>query len=109
MKSESQPVTSNRKIGELLVEEGLITVEQLQEALAAQKKQPVYMPIGEVCVDLKLISREQLKTVLSRHKKRIPLGELLTNLGLVSSDQVEESLKEQKKSGKKLGEILIQK
>lgn len=110
MKSEtSQPATSNRKIGELLVEEGLITVEQLQEVLAAQKKQPVYMPIGEICVDLKLISREQLKTVLSRHKKRIPLGELLTNLGLVSVEQVDECLKEQKKSRKKLGELLIQK
>jgi type IV pilus assembly protein PilB len=108
-KETSEAVSSNRKIGELLVEEGLITVEQLQEVLAAQKKQPVYMPIGEVCVDLKLISREQLKTVLSRHKKRIPLGELLTNLGLVSAEQVGECLKDQKSSRKKLGEILIQK
>jgi type IV pilus assembly protein PilB len=110
MKSEiALPAQSKAKIGELLVREGLISAEQLEEALAVQKKQSVYMPLGEVCVDLKLISRDQLKTLLSRHQKRIPLGELLTNLGLVSAEHVQECLKEQKTSGKKIGEILIAK
>ena len=95
------------KIGELLVQDGLVTADQLQAALAAQNKQPIYMPLGEICVDMKLISREQLKKLLSKHQKRIPLGELLTNLGLVSAEQVQGCLKEQKSSSKKLGEILI--
>jgi len=111
MKNEptrSEP--SKLKIGELLVKESLITEDQLQEALAAQKKQPIYMPLGEICVDMKLVSREQLKALLSRHQKRIPLGELLTNLGLVSAEQVQQCLEEQKSSPKKkLGEILIEK
>ncbi|HEX9445616.1 MAG TPA: ATPase, T2SS/T4P/T4SS family [Candidatus Binatia bacterium] len=97
------------KLGELLVQESLVTREQLEEALAAQKKQQVYMPLGEVCIDLKFITRDQLRKIISAHKKRIPIGELLANLGLVTPQQVEESLQEQKAAGKKLGEVLIEK
>ncbi|HEY1373902.1 MAG TPA: ATPase, T2SS/T4P/T4SS family [Candidatus Binatia bacterium] len=111
MKVEGTRATAAKpKIGELLVQEGIITRAQLDEALAAQKKQPVYMPLGEICVDLKFISRDQLKALLTKHHKRIPLGELLTNLALVTPSQVQECLNEQKKSPKKkLGDLLIQK
>lgn len=109
-KSESsRPETSKPKIGELLLKDGLITPEQLQEALDAQKRQPVYMPLGEICVEMKLLTREQLKTLLSKHQKRIPLGELLINLGLVTAEQVQECLQAQKSSGKKIGATLIEK
>ncbi|MGH7769511.1 MAG: hypothetical protein ACREQP_18855, partial [Candidatus Binatia bacterium] len=85
MKKESpQANQSKAMIGELLVKDGLITQEQLEEAVAVQKKQQVYMPLGEICVDLKFISREQLKKTLGTHQKRIALGELLINLGLVT-------------------------
>jgi type IV pilus assembly protein PilB len=97
------------KIGELLVQDGLITAAQLEEAVAVQKKQQVYMPLGEVCVDLKFVSRDQLKKVLTSHQNRIPIGELLANLGLVTPEQIQESLKEQKTSGKKIGQVLIEK
>lgn len=106
----TRPVSTKAKIGELLVDEGMITSAQLDEALAAQKKQPVYMPLGEICIDLKFITRDQLKTLLAKHQKRIPLGELLTNLALVTQEQVQECLKEQKKDPKrKLGNLLIEK
>src|SRR5215467_12597536 len=112
MTTKSEPARSEAsklKIGELLLKDGLITPEQLEEALAAQKRQPDYMPLGEVCVEMKLISRDQLKTLLSKHQKRIPLGELLINLGLVSAEQVKECLQAQKSSPKKLGALLIEK
>src|SRR5690242_7990481 len=105
----SPPEVSKPKIGELLLKDGLITPEQLQEALATQKRQSVYMPLGEICVEMKLLSRDQLKALLSKHHKRIPLGELLINLGLVTAEQVQESLQAQKSSGKKLGAVLIEK
>jgi type IV pilus assembly protein PilB len=110
MKKDS-PQTSRApsKIGDLLVKDGLITAEQLQEALAVQKKQQLYMPLGEVCVDLNFISRAQLKKTLSVHQKRISIGELLSNLGLVTPEQVQQCLAEQKSSGKKLGQVLVEK
>src|SRR6266851_5327727 len=110
MKKASLEASPNlTKIGELLVQDGLITTAQLEQAMAVQKKQQIYMPLGEICVDLKFVSREQLKKVLTAHKKRIPLGDLLANLGLVTAEQIRESLKDQKATGKKIGQALIDK
>lgn len=95
------------RIGELLVQEGFITLEQLEEALAVQKSQKVYKPLGEVCVELKLISRSDLNRILRRYRKRIRLGELLLNLGLVSREQLREALEQQQAEEKKLGTILV--
>jgi len=44
------------RIGELLVREGAITDEQLQDALAIQKQQKVYSPLGEVCITQKFLT-----------------------------------------------------
>ncbi|HEY3306168.1 MAG TPA: ATPase, T2SS/T4P/T4SS family [Candidatus Binatia bacterium] len=110
MKKET-PETTQRtaKLGELLVQEGLITAKQLEEAVAVQKKQQIYMPLGEICVDLKFITRDQLKKTLGTNQNRIALGELLTNLGLVTPEQVRDALKQQKVSRKKIGQILVEK
>lgn len=109
--SKESPQANPRtaKLGELLVKEGLITSAQLEEAVAVQKKQQIYMPLGEICVDLKFITRDQLKKTLGTHQNRIALGELLTNLGLVTPEQVREALKEQKVTRKKIGQILVEK
>ena len=41
------------RIGELLVQEGLLTEKQLQEAVTKQYKKTSYSPLGEVCVQLR--------------------------------------------------------
>jgi type IV pilus assembly protein PilB len=109
--SKESPKANPRmaKLGELLIKEGLITSEQLEEAVAVQKKQQIYMPLGEICVDLKFITRDQLRKTLGTHQNRIALGDLLTNLGLVTPEQVREALKEQKVTRKKIGQILVEK
>jgi len=57
-----QPV--NRRLGDLLVAEGLISQEQLTRALAAQKG--TTEKLGSILVRLKLLSEEQLIGFLSR-------------------------------------------
>jgi MSHA biogenesis protein MshE len=42
-----------------------------------------------------------------RQKKRVRLGELLTEHGTITAEQLEQALKEQKRSGRKLGRVLI--
>lgn len=54
------------KLGEILVKEGLITNQQLDEALAAQKKDPQRRPVGEVLVSMGFISEENLALALSK-------------------------------------------
>src|SRR5712664_472589 len=57
-----QPV--NRRLGDLLVAEGLVKQEELQRALAEQKG--TTEKLGSVLVRLKLVNEEQLTGFLSR-------------------------------------------
>ena len=62
-------ITGGRKkirIGDLLVEAGAITEEELQEALAYQKENGGR--IGNVIMELGFISQELLITVLTTHR-----------------------------------------
>lgn len=95
------------RIGELLVQEGLLTEKQLQEAVSKQYKKTTYSPLGEVCVQMKFISKAQLQDVLRKYQKRLNLGTLLVQMGLISNEEVEQALEIQKDQGKKLGRILI--
>lgn len=100
---------SKLRVGELLIQEGAITGENLVKALAVQKEKKIYKPIGEVCVDLKFLSRARLHQILNRYHKRISVGDLLINLGLITPQQLDEGLNHQRKIGGKLGEILVSK
>jgi type IV pilus assembly protein PilB len=105
------------KLGDLMVREGLLTMDALQKALVAQKQtgminpngQPGhYKPLGQICVDLKLITKQDLQRFLSRHHKRIQIGELLINLGLINQDQLNHVLEQQKFSANRFGTLLVQ-
>lgn len=95
-------------IGELLVQEGYVSREQLNEAITLQKANKSYVPLGEVCVGMRLISRAELQQLLKKHKKRLYLGELLVNLGALTPDELNRVLDIQKFERKKLGTILIE-
>lgn len=96
------------KLGELLLNEGIITPEQLERALAVQKRQKAYKPLGEICVELQFLSNAQLNRTLNKYQKRIRTGDLLVNLGLISQDQLQIALAKQKSTRGKLGKILIE-
>lgn len=97
------------KLGDLLLQEGLIQKQQLEEALMVQKRQSVYKPLGEVCIELGFIARITLRDILAKHQKQILLGDLLVNMGIITEDQLEEALFLQRHTNKKLGEMLIEK
>ena len=103
-----QPVRKVR-LGELLVHEGILTAEQVIEALLVQKKQRPPKPFGLVCQDLGLLSTEELARLLRKYRRRLLLGELLVQLNLISQDQIDEALQIQKQTKQKLGEILLEK
>ncbi len=100
---------AKRRVGELLLQDGLLTRNQLRQAMEIQKTQDRYEPLGEICVGMKWFSRSVLNGFLRKHQKNILLGELLTNVGLVTEKQVEEALETQKSTHEKLGKILVQK
>jgi type IV pilus assembly protein PilB len=101
--------TLEMRVGELLVKLGFLDEDQLEQALAVQREQTNYRPLGEICKDLGFISGQELRDILFRYQKQILLGELLQKLGIISNDQLNEAIQEQKRSGEKLGQILVKK
>ena len=101
-------VAAKPLIGELLVQEGLISKDQLNDAIAHLKGKRSHVPLGEIFVEKRFLSRPELQSVLKKHKKRLYLGELLVNLGHLTQEEVENALQIQKIERKKLGQVLIE-
>ena len=96
------------RVGDILLEEGIVTEEQLEEALEFQKSEETPLPLGEVCINLKLISRSDLRRLLRKYQANIQLGELLVNMGLIDHEQLEEALQHKEITGEKLGTVLME-
>jgi type IV pilus assembly protein PilB len=102
-------MTEKMMIGNLLVDEGYVTKEQLKEALNLQKKKNDYIPLGEAFVELKYLSKAELKDIIKKYQKHAFIGELLVNMGLITSSEMQQALEFQERHAeKKLGEILVE-
>jgi len=99
---------SGRRFGEVLVEEGIITAEQLEAALRLQAVSRTYVPIGQVLLANKLVTRRQLDALLHRHKKRSRLGDILVKAGRITTAQLHEALAYQRRTPMPIGQALIQ-
>ncbi len=92
---EIEDLASQPKIGQILVSCGAITLEQLDEALEAQRSEEPHEPLGKILVDRKLISASQLAYFLNL-QVMLDLSDSdwprevaqLQALGLLTADQV---------------------
>lgn len=108
------------RIGELLVKEGYLSIEDLERVLDLERQQAQdgpdkpglgtegYRPLGRICIDLNLVTEQELQRVLHKYHKRILLGELLVNQGIVTQTQVQEALQRQQSDKRKLGLLLVE-
>jgi hypothetical protein len=100
------------KLGELLLQDKIITQEQLQKALDYQKENPK-VRIGEALVKLGFVSIKtiveiQAKQVLSDAPPLPRLGEILLTEGAITQEQLRKALEHQERHpGTKLGQTLI--
>ena len=121
-----------RPLGQLLVDDGLLTADQLERALAEQKK--TGRLLGEILVDWRYVTGFRIARALTKQhgvelratdsvqapprrsvpsEKRVlrawrPLGRVLVEGGYVSEIELERSIIEQRESGGgRLGEILV--
>jgi type II secretory ATPase GspE/PulE/Tfp pilus assembly ATPase PilB-like protein len=111
---ETRPILSMKptspndpQLGALMLEEGLISDSQLQEALRTQSKLEVYRPLGQILLDQKAISAKQLNLFIDKHHKRARLGEILLKSKIITGEQLEIALGYQKATGLPLGEMLV--
>jgi hypothetical protein len=96
-----------RRFGELLVEETLITPEQLREALRIQASICTYVPLGQILTMQGWLKRAQVTATLRRHRKRARLGELLVRAGKITLQQLQAALDRQRQLRQPLGQALI--
>ena len=95
------------RLGDLLVQEGLVTEKQLAAALQEQREHPGYVPLGQILVGWKLVTPKQLTLLLERAEKRPRLGELLLRHGAITQARLDEALRQQKLKHRPLGELLV--
>jgi len=108
----SQSTTQGRKLGELLVEAGLVPQDTMKRVLQDQKTSAErggeYRLLGQICVEMHLLSQARLQQFLREHQKSIRIGDLLVNLRRITPADLNKALKLQQSEPKqRLGEILV--
>jgi len=96
-------------IAKLLVDEGLITEDQLIYAKRIKSKLVSDRSLIEIFKELRLLSNQQLNDVLKQQRLNIRLGDLLVELGHIRQGDLDSALAIQAEHrGQKLGDILVE-
>jgi hypothetical protein len=96
-----------RRLGEVLLEENLITAAQLETALRLQAASRTYVPIGQVLLGSRILTRKQLNALLHRHNKRSRIGDILVKAGRITADQLHTALNHHRHATVPLGQALV--
>ena len=89
------------RLGEILLQKGYITWEQLEEGLKLQKEAEKAAQLNSMVVGSHVTS--------AKHTPVLNLGEVLVRHGWIGWDQLSDALALQKMTGKILGKILLEK
>lgn len=97
------------KLGELLVQENIVTPQQIDHALG-QQRELREKKLGELLVEKNIVSADGLIEAIKRQESKpvMRLGEALLETGAITQAQLDTALNEQKNGRKKpLGELLV--
>jgi len=97
---------SVKKVGELLVEQQLISQEQLQEALELQKVFPD-QPIGQLLCKLGFVKESDLSFVLDQKNKRRKLTDILLKSALIDQQKLSHAREVSKQSNISIEKSLL--
>jgi len=89
-------------LGQRLLRAGLISQSQLAQALREQQQN--HLKLGEVCLEHGWLTPSDLYRFLP--SQALSLGEILVALGYLDFEQLRVALAQQRRYGRKLGEIL---
>src|SRR2546421_55810 len=76
------------RIGQILVEDGLLSMEQLSKALRIQARLEDRKPIGLLVVELGWVTRPRLELALRRHRHGLSVEGILVERGVIRSGQL---------------------
>lgn len=95
-----------KRIGELLIENGLLTKEQFACALETQKLTP-NIPIGQIICQMGYLSAEDMSLALDFNNKRLSLGDILIRQKLIDNEKLSFALAVSTKEKIPLGKALL--
>lgn len=104
--SAHEQVIEDNRIGQLLLRNRVLTLEQLEDCLAAQAERPGAL-LGEVVVEKGFASLDSVHDALKAQLAELRLGQILLRTRCVSQEQLDIALVEQENTGELLGTILI--
>ena len=96
---------SAKKVGEILVENRLITEDQLREALELQNVFPD-QPVGQLLCKLGFLSESELSYILEQTGKRQKLGDILLRERLIDQERLGQARGVAKRDGIPLDRVL---
>ena len=95
-------------LGQFLLQKGVISQEQLADALEYRREQT--KRTGDLAVEKKLLSRSQVKSLLAEQEKTdLHFGEIAVQRGYLSREELDDLLFSRIVSRMHLGEILMEK
>lgn len=103
------PSYSGLKLGEILIDQGIVTEEELEQVLEQQEAGRLRR-LGDMVVERGLITPADLETALERQLEASDkkLGEILVETGKAAPEDIDQSLHDQEiLKEQKLGELLI--
>ena len=77
-----------KRIGRILVEDGLLTEEQLSKALRIQSRLEASKPLAALIIELGWVSRPRLETALRRHRRELSVEGILLEKGAITAEQL---------------------
>ncbi len=100
--SAADELESSLPLGQRLVRAGLLSQSQLAQALREQQQN--HLKLGEVCLERGWLTLPDLYRFIP--SQALSLGEILVALGYLDFEQLRVALAQQRRYGRKLGEIL---
>lgn len=99
-----------KRFGDIVVEEGLATEEQIQSALEYQTKSEILL--GQIMMDMGFLTHEEKDKIFEFEKtpngQGKKFGEISVELGFTKRENVDKALAFQKKGKGFLGDILVE-
>ncbi|HRD49802.1 MAG: Flp pilus assembly complex ATPase component TadA [Candidatus Competibacter sp.] len=98
------------EIAKFLLEDGILTEEQLAYAARIRAKLSTEKPLLSILHEIGYVNLEQQRTTLRNHRISVRIGALLVELGHLREQDLRAALALQKESdgGKKLGDVLLE-
>jgi type IV pilus assembly protein PilB len=101
-------VSTETRLGDLLIQQRLVTPAELSRALERQRLQDGPVTLGQILVSQQILTQRQLDSVLDSSGKRLRLGDVLLRHGTISREQLERALASQRRTRRPLGAVLIE-